>query len=313
MMNQEYQHSEIIDAYLRNDLSAGQKVDFEELLRQDPLLYNEFALQQDIVSNLQNHRKSQLKARLNQVDVSSPAQLGSVGTAAIWLAGASLVCLLGWFAYTGVDNGRADTFSVSVVQSAAPDPTVAMPPTTQDENPHAVGNTAETAKTPKTAIRKSGNSMRRKAKTTNASQSIVARKSSLPLSVRSESLDSGWIQASLPVTSSGKADAGTPPAKPSVAVYEKTGGVHNRLNVIDNTDNRLKLHYYYQNGRIALLGFEKSYAFLEVPAENTTYLFYEDNFYKLKLNQFRPAPIKDVLVTDATVVESLRKLLEERK
>lgn len=302
MMNQEYQHSEIIEAYLRNNLSGEQKNDFEELVRQDPLLYNEFVFQQDIVSGLQNHRKEQLKSRLNQVDVSNPAQLGGVGAVGMWLAGATLAGLLGWFAYTGFDNTKNASPGISVVQAVPEQAEAAAPKRAHEANIEeaAAGNTAEKVKTPKARKK---NTIFRKAKTPKPTKATVAAGEATQILP-----DSG-----VPETPTEKTDSDVSAQKPPVVSYNGKAEAQNRLNVVDNTNNRLKLHYYYQNGRIALLGFERGYTFLNVSAENTTYLFYEDNFYKLNLNQFRPAPIKDVLVTDAAMIESLRKLVEERK
>lgn len=299
-MNQEYQHSEIIEAYLRNDLSVEQKVDFEELVRQDPLLYNEFVLQQDIVSGLQNHRKEQLKSRLNQVEVSSPAQLGGVGAVGVWLAGATLAGLLGWFAYTGFHDTKNASPEISVVQAVPEQAEASAPEPVRDANmEEAAGNTSEKVKAPKARKKIS---IPRKAKTSKSVKTTVAAGEAAQILPDSD----------VPETPTEKMDSDVSLQKPPVASYNGKTEAQNRLNVVDNTNNRLKLHYYYQNGRIALLGFERGYTFLNVPAENTTYLFYEDNFYKLNLNQSRPAPIKDVMVTDAAVIESLRKLVENR-
>jgi hypothetical protein len=138
-MNQEYKHSEIIEAYLRNDLSVEQKADFEELVRQDPLLYNEFMLQKDVVSGLQQHRKSQLKARLNQVDVSNPVQLGGIGVLGLWLAGASLIGLLGWFAYSNI-NAEQPNIALVVIEQPATQPTADVPLTQDTNAAAAAGN-----------------------------------------------------------------------------------------------------------------------------------------------------------------------------
>lgn len=135
----------MIEAYLRNELSEGQKNDFEELVRQDPLLYNEFALQQDIVSGLQTHRKNQLKSRLSQVDVSNPVQLGGVGVIGIWLAGATLVGLLGWLTYTGINGTKTPVSEIAIVQPVAEQaaPAPPQPAPVADPDAPAAGNTSE--------------------------------------------------------------------------------------------------------------------------------------------------------------------------
>ncbi len=73
----------MIGSYLEGGMSPDQMLEFENQLHTDPVLRSEFELQQDIVNSLKDFRKSQLKARLDQVPVSmSPTVLVGVKTAA---------------------------------------------------------------------------------------------------------------------------------------------------------------------------------------------------------------------------------------
>jgi hypothetical protein len=62
-------HIEKIDAYLKNQLSEHDQKLFEQLIEQDPLLKGELQLQSEIVEAICEHRKTELKHRLNNVQV----------------------------------------------------------------------------------------------------------------------------------------------------------------------------------------------------------------------------------------------------
>lgn len=68
-------YSEIIDAYLRGELSDSDKLSLEQLANRDPLVKGEIQLQQDIVEAIRQSREKELKHRLNALPVSSSPTL----------------------------------------------------------------------------------------------------------------------------------------------------------------------------------------------------------------------------------------------
>ena len=68
MMNK-YFYSDKIEAYILNNLPEHERITFEELIEQDPILKNELKLQQETIGSLQDQRKAQLKQRLNNIKV----------------------------------------------------------------------------------------------------------------------------------------------------------------------------------------------------------------------------------------------------
>lgn len=85
-MSKYLNHTELIGSYLEGSMTPDQMLEFENQLHTDPLLRSEFELQQDIVNSLKDFRKSQLKARLDQVPVSvSPVGMIGVKTAAVFV------------------------------------------------------------------------------------------------------------------------------------------------------------------------------------------------------------------------------------
>jgi hypothetical protein len=90
-------NSELINAYLDNELNEAERLQFEERLRLEPDLKEELSLHEDIIEGIRNTRKAELKHRLNQVDVGghsgwSTAQV--LGTIAIIAAGVTAVYFL---------------------------------------------------------------------------------------------------------------------------------------------------------------------------------------------------------------------------
>ena len=61
---------EQIDLYLRNEMSSGETQDFEILISQNPALRAEVDFQRTVVNSLKEYRKTQLKIRLSQIEVS---------------------------------------------------------------------------------------------------------------------------------------------------------------------------------------------------------------------------------------------------
>lgn len=71
-----------IEDFVSGKMSPEQASQFQDLVQNDPLLHNEVQLQNDIVNQIKNERKAELKARLNNVPVNSGFQLKFVHLAA---------------------------------------------------------------------------------------------------------------------------------------------------------------------------------------------------------------------------------------
>jgi S1-C subfamily serine protease len=68
MYQNEKQKSELIDRYLRNELGAEERIQFEEKLNQDPNFYKEVKEHEQFISDLKRQeKKNQLKKQLNEL------------------------------------------------------------------------------------------------------------------------------------------------------------------------------------------------------------------------------------------------------
>ena len=88
---------ELIDRYLKRQLSESEQLAFDAQLRQDPLLSNEIKWQQDIHQALVDTRRNALKSRLDQVPVNATYSYGSLKVAAVV---ATLLIAVGGLYYT---------------------------------------------------------------------------------------------------------------------------------------------------------------------------------------------------------------------
>jgi hypothetical protein len=109
-MNKPLYNPENIEAYITNKMSAGDKASFQSELAKDPLLNNEIDLQRDIIETLKEHRKAQLKNRLNNIDLTTgtSSYAGLKVAASILFAG-----LISFGAYNYLSNVRKDNTSIS--------------------------------------------------------------------------------------------------------------------------------------------------------------------------------------------------------
>ncbi|GJM28141.1 MAG: hypothetical protein DHS20C17_07760 [Cyclobacteriaceae bacterium] len=88
-MSKYSKYSEQIASYLDGQMNPGEMQQFEKQLHTDPLMRSEFELQQDIIHNLRDFRKTQLKTRLDQVPVGMgpTAMIGMKAAAALVISG----------------------------------------------------------------------------------------------------------------------------------------------------------------------------------------------------------------------------------
>jgi hypothetical protein len=304
MFDKEPYYTEKIEAYLRNELNESEKAHFEQLLRQDPLLYNEFKLQQDIVGSIQAHRKQQLKQRLERIDVSDLMKAGPnpAALAGLFLSGAALLGIVGWLSFGDVIRPTAkQTEQTSVVTQ--------MPASGNDKarTVKPFDTEAEPAETPAEA----GNTAAQVVPENPASAPAVAKRVPAASNIGKAPIAKANAQAEeKPLTEETprKTQVAEDDAEKMVSVPREAETAP-RLHVVDNTNAKLKLHYYYLNNQIALLGFDKPYVLLEIQPENTTYLFYDGNFYHLNTTKSQPSPISEVLVTDPQLIEKLNERL----
>jgi hypothetical protein len=307
MFDKEPYYTEKIEAYLRNELNESEKAQFEQVLRQDPLLYNEFKLQQEIIGSIQAHRKQQLKQRLERIDVSDLMKAGPnpAAIAGLFLSGAVLLGIIGWFSFGDAirpaGKQTEHTAVVSQLPASGNDKARAVKPFETEAEPVETPVEAAdvvTSSVPETPAAPAA------AKRVPAPSNI----SKAPIAQANAQAEEKPLTEETPRKTVFAEDNAE-----KTAIVAKEAEAAPRLHIVDNTNAKLKLHYYFLNNQVALLGFDKPYVLLEIQPENTTYLFYDGNFYQLNTTKAQPSPITEVLVTDPQLIEKLNERLNNRE
>ena len=108
----ELQRQNLIDQYLRGDLSGDQLASFQDLMNMDPSFKEEVLFEQHIQDGIVQYRKAELKSRLNSIDVAPEWYgIGSIGSSALikTIGGAIAVVLIGALGFYALnDNGTSN-------------------------------------------------------------------------------------------------------------------------------------------------------------------------------------------------------------
>lgn len=72
---------ELIDAYLRNELSGSELTAFEHKLASDPAFREEIQFEQYVKEGISGYRKAELKARMNAIEIAPVGFGGGMGSA----------------------------------------------------------------------------------------------------------------------------------------------------------------------------------------------------------------------------------------
>ncbi|MEM9981432.1 MAG: hypothetical protein AAF734_02975 [Bacteroidota bacterium] len=95
-MQQKFYDTAYIEAYLQERLTATEQAAFEQALAADPQLQQVVAFQKNILEGIQQSRKAELKARLNQIVIPATPPFQGVKALA-WSAAFLVSALLVWF------------------------------------------------------------------------------------------------------------------------------------------------------------------------------------------------------------------------
>jgi gas vesicle protein len=298
-MHKGQDYSEKLEAYLRNELSESERAEFEQLLQQDPLLQNELTLQQDIIASICTYRKSELKQRLNRIDVRDTGK-GNIGTFTVGglvVGGLAIVGMAGLLMMnnSGKELSNAQlSGSIAQVQILADSnkQTIAAAGSAQEITPASdvdmkAANTEKNAGEKKTAV--SG-----KVKKVSAKK-VPQIKPVLPSDeIGEELLKEQEVKKEHELV------------MPETRNYSSINGSGSGLIIVDNNSGKYKLHYKYVDGQLFLYGLDKPYNILDLP--NHRYIYHDGQYYKLNRNQPQIVPMPQVIDSqEVKLVESYKQ------
>lgn len=295
-----------IQAYLENEMTQAEKLQFESMLQANSDLNKEYVFQSEIIEGLKKERHQQLKNRLNAVEVGEFA--GQYGLVKI-LASVTIAAVVGVGAFLYFSNDSVEVTPPSETKSLAID----------DEHSHA---TVLDEKDTETTVTKNVPIEVAKPKAQDSDKQVTAQE----LTSTDESTDK-IIESSEEVVTV----KSNRPVKPDVIedfeevskddnvelpnIEKSLGnkGNFNKSNIEIETDNSRKkysFHYQFKNGKLFLLGsFDKGlYEILEFNKADgrNLYLFYNDNFYAIDENNKEITPLSKI--EDEKVIDNLRNL-----
>ncbi|OJJ20140.1 hypothetical protein BKI52_16850 [marine bacterium AO1-C] len=265
-----YFYSDKIEAYILNNLPESERIAFEELIEQDPILKSELALQKETIGSLQEQRKAQLKQRLNNIKVEpvsySLSRITLLESALLVSIIATTITLFALL-YSTKSNLIAENIAPSNYRSElsfASYTKVASKPIHKPKEEIKKLSSISQFKTSKNDYQ---NTLLDRIEKDQARKPVV-REEKLPTEVLPKSNESGGSPAAVPQSK--------------------------------------QIVYQYYNGKLFLQNKESRALQIPLVINGVTklYLYYEGKVYELKPNQVEPVTPKQV--TDSKIIERVK-------
>ncbi|GEM_PF-874369 len=320
-MNKNPNIEELVERYLEGEMSDLEKLNFENQLVNNSVLQEEFQFQKEIIKGIQENRKAELKARLNNIQVPSSSLYQNIGLKVAALI--TITTMVGFGAYftffnnePEVENTISVTDTDSVQKSTQEETEIPEAPTPLEEESLEVeeivvekpdGKEKSKADEEKKNVAKNkvkeDKEIIEKAEITEENQP-VAKALPSPNIVRPESVE-------------GIADDNVEHKDDSFEVSNSSLNainevMENKVEVETISDNKKDFHYQFYNKKLFLYGdFDKTpYEIIEYTVENNKnklyFLYYEGKFYELNSDQMKISPLKEI--NDNELIGELERL-----
>lgn len=304
-MNNGLNYSERLEAYLRNELSESEKAEFEEMVQQDPLLQNELLLQQDIIASICDYRKSELKQRLNRIDVKNAGKgnAGNLAVGSLVVSGLTVLTLAGLFVFKNHSSDiEATKIAGAAVQST---PLADSNHTAETAGPAVSTETTDSVNQPDTKVTDQSVDEVKTAVRSEIKKQRVRTETVIKPVVPSDEISNDLLETQ---ESAKEHELVMPESR----IASSTDALDNKLIVVDNTNQRYKLHYKYADGQLFLYGLEKTYHIIDLPNHSQRYIYYGGNYYKLHKHQLEIAPLPKVTnLQEIQLADSYNKEMQQ--
>lgn len=275
---------ELIDDYLTNRLSEGEKEGFDKQLESDPALKAAVDLQRSILEGIKSARAAQLKAMLNNVPVPSGQVVEfTMARMAASIIGAGVIGAAIYFYFQPGDvpslkDASADFTKKGEQVQSAQDQT--KPETTPlEEVKPETSPVITTPKEEKTAP----------VKTPSKESSKEATPPKLEVADLSDEMNGDEN-------------------KPGSSEFSRKSITTSHVDVETDTANkRYSFHYQFASGKLFLYGpFDKNlYEILEINSDaHSVFLFYNDNYYLLDEKQIKITHLEPI--SDQELLKKLK-------
>ena len=280
-MEDNFYNPQNIEAYLRGKLSSTDQEIFENEVLKDPLLQNELTLQKDIISSLKEHRKADLKKRLNAIEIKSPWYYSIPVKVAASVTAISIATLVSYFGYNSYNDKKETT--VAVVQK------------TESYSADKINSKIESSDITSVEVKRNAadvnypslKSIREVSKEESKKKNIIQEKAIVP--------------AVPPVIDNYNEEVFNPDhtlriPEGNVVPTDDHKASDIQVQIASTTEH--KFHYQFFNNKLFLFCDFTSgpYELLELHNKKSRdlYLFYSGSYYEIKHNQHEVTPLKPI-------------------
>ena len=300
----------LVNAYFDGELTKAQVTDFENQLKNDPELKQEFDFQKDIVEGLKEARRLELKTMLNNVSVGGGASvtsggigLGKIAVGVFLLA--SVVGTITWYSLKEDGNTNDEQVNPVLSELEQPKTDIEESNTIEEKVEEATQEVEETSVheniEPEENLTQKEEDKQEIQNTSTDTESVTITKPE----IRKPDIISDFDN-----DEAGEEDA----ISLESGLGTKEEGSMPTIDVdVDNTKKKYDFHYQLKDGRLTLYGaFDKGlYEILEFNTESgqNVFLYYKDEYFALSENGEKITPL--VSVKDQDLLKKLTKARSE--
>lgn len=281
-------HSLLIEQYIEGTISASDKNILLQAMESDPTIKSEVAMQMELKNGIINYRKTELKNRLNAINVSG----GSTSMYGVRIAsGVAIVAVLLTGSILYFNQAEENTLAIGPIHIENQE----LPQTIQPELPQVVTPIKDKAKenSPEPKPTKPNNTAKRAQVTAPSiiEPEVIESFEDTDLMIGNESMDTDTKHL------------GTVSSKESV-----------KIEITVSEEKSSTNQYKFFNNKLYLYGDfgQTPYEIIEVNSLKTKslFLFFNNEYYYIRPNQTEKVPFEEV--ANETLIEEL-KILKENK
>ena len=297
-MSTEKNYFELIEPYLEGSMAESDKIVFENQLSKDPLLNNEYILQKDIIHSIQEVRRTELKSRLDKINVSAGQGFNTMKV----LTAAAVTALVGFGIYylvnsnsgegdnmaqadnTPVNVEELDTDTVDPITNVETDNDVATTTDLADEVVDVIDESVEDKVEPIVEEATTDNVKDVASEEIEITPPTIVEDKDEEISEVTENIDLDNVE------SNELADASAPD-----------------MEVKNIKDSKHEFHYQFYSSKLFLYGDFKGipYEILELNSSEgvSVYMFYDNNFYIINQDQVEITALQKI--SDNNLIKKL--------
>ena len=295
----------LVNAYFDGELTKAQVTDFENQLKNDPELKQEFDFQKDIVEGLKEARRLELKTMLNNVSVGGGASvtsggigLGKIAVAVFLLA--SVVGTVTWYSLKGDGNANDEQSTPVISELEQPEKAIDESNLVEEQveeiAPEVEEEIAEENVQPEQnlPIKEDEQEVQNES---SSKESVTITKPEIRKPDVISDFDNDEVGEDDAISLESGLGTKEESSMPTIDVE------------VDNTKKKYDFHYQLKDGRLTLYGsFDKGlYEILEFNTESgqNVFLYYKDEYFALSENGEKITRL--VAVKDQDLLEKLTK------